>query len=269
MIVDVNCWLGHWPFRHLRDRTASQLLGRLDYLGITHALVSSIDSILYRNVQPANEALAEALAPYADRLFPVATINPTYAAWEDDLEQAAAQLRARGIRLVPQYHGYSLDSPEALRAARECAARGLPVLVAHRIEDPRQRHHLDPGQTVALDQAAALLRAVPDMTLIITNARGLFHSDFVRCPELRGKSWYIDLSLAEVDYQLHRHPADRRNLGRALHYVGSEHLIFGTHLPFSYGASALVKLETMELGPAEREAVRYKTAAQVFSLPIN
>ena len=123
----------------------------------------------------------------------------------------------------------------------------MPVLVAHRIEDPRQRHHLDPGQPVGFGAAAALLRAVPNLQLIITNARGLFHSDFVRDPGLRDKAWYVDLSLAEVDYQLHRHPADRRDLGRALAYVGPAHLLFGTHLPFSYGAPALVKLETLEL----------------------
>lgn len=268
MLVDVNCWLGHWPYRRLRDRTAEELVARLDYLGVTHALVSSIDSILYRNVQPANEDLAEALAPYGDRLFPVATINPNYAGWEDDLDAAAERLCARGVRLIPQYHGYDLDSPAAQRAAAACAERGLPVLVAHRIEDPRQRHHLDPGQTVGFGAAAALLRAVPNLRLIITNARGLFHSDFVRDPGLRDKAWYVDLSLAEVDYQLHRHPADRRDLGRALAYVGPAHLLFGTHLPFSYGAPALVKFETLELSEADRASIRFRTAARLFALPI-
>lgn len=267
MIFDVNAWVGHWPFRKLRENSADGLLKRMDYLGIKCAAVSSIDSILYRNVQPANESLAQELEPHRERLFPIATINPAYVKWEDDLNEAHLQLRVRGVRLIPQYHGYDLDDPEAIRAAAACAERGLPVLLAQRIEDPRQRHHLDLGRVLSLNKAAALLQTVPELTLIITNARGLATSDLVRNPDLHTRRWYVDLSLAEVHYQLHRSVSEMSDLARMIEQVGPDHLLFGTHLPFSYGASALVKLETLPVTEAERDKISYRTSAELFRIP--
>ena len=53
MLLDVNAWLGQWPFRALRDNTPQTLLARLDRCGIDAAAVSPIEAVFHRNVQPA------------------------------------------------------------------------------------------------------------------------------------------------------------------------------------------------------------------------
>ena len=53
--IDLNAWLGSWPFRGLRDNTPDTLIRRLDRAGIGTGCVSRIEAILHRSVQPANE----------------------------------------------------------------------------------------------------------------------------------------------------------------------------------------------------------------------
>ncbi|MCZ6635391.1 MAG: metal-dependent hydrolase, partial [bacterium] len=85
MILDINAWLGTWPFRSLRDNTPKTLVARLDRSGITMAAVSFIEAAFHRHPQSANERLAKAVAPHLDRLIPLGTINPISPHWQDDL----------------------------------------------------------------------------------------------------------------------------------------------------------------------------------------
>ena len=198
MIFDVNAWLGVWPFRSLRDTTPAELVARLGRSGIDMAAVSQIEAVFHRNPQPANEKLAKSVAPFADRLVPMATINPTIPNWRDDLAACAETLGMKGVRLFPQYQGYEASGPETRAVLEACAERGLPVSIPHRLEDTREHHWIDPGKTVGLDQIAELVAAVPTATIIVPNARGFAHSPLWQRTELRDKTWYVDTSLAEV-----------------------------------------------------------------------
>jgi uncharacterized protein len=267
MIYDVNAWLGSWPFRSLRDNTADTLVRRLDRSGIDAAAVSSIDAIFHRNVQSANEALAQAVQPHADRLVPIATINPMYPAWEDDLRVCSEELGMRGTRLFPQYHGYDVAGPEAKRVVTACTERNLPVAIPARVEDIREHHWIDPGKEVPLAGIADLIAAVPGSVVIVPNARGIVGSALWEREDLRDRSWYVDTSLSEFHYTLH-YDVDRASpMSGFFESGGAEHLMFGTHLPFSYAGSALVKLETLPLDPDTREQIAWGTAAKVFGTP--
>jgi len=70
MVFDVNAWVGTWPFRMLTDSTPAGVVARMDEAGIQQAAVSLIEAIFHRNVQPANERLADLIAPYRSRLTP-------------------------------------------------------------------------------------------------------------------------------------------------------------------------------------------------------
>ena len=127
MIIDINAYLGHWPFHPLRHRAAGDLITLMDRKDIDQAVVSSLHAILYKNSQAGNEEMADEIGPHRDRLIPFATINPTYAGWRDDVERCHKELGMRGIRIYPSYHGYSLSdrsSVDLLAVAGEQAASG-------------------------------------------------------------------------------------------------------------------------------------------------
>lgn len=267
MIFDVNAWLGAWPFRQLRDNTPETLVARLQRCGVNAAAVSQIDAILYRNVQPANERLVEAVAPYKGILIPLATINPNYIHWERDLQECHEKLGMRGVRLFPDYHDYPIDGPLARKVVEACAARNLPVQIPMRIEDYRGRHRVDPGRAgVELGRIANLIAAVPKATIMVTNARGIVNSPLWQRADLRSANWYVDLSLAEVHYQLHRDVRYARDLGLFIEQGGADHLLFGSHVPFSYLGSALVKRATLPVSPETLENISYHYAASIFGL---
>ena len=266
MIFDVTAWLGVWPFRSLRDNTPADLVARMDRSGIDAAAVSQIEAVFHRNPQPANEKLAASVAPFADRLVPMATINPTIPNWEDDLAACTDGLGMRGIRLCPQYQGYEVTGPETRAVLEACAERGLPVSIPHRLEDTREHHWIDPGKAIGLDQIADLVAAVPAATLIVPNARGFAHSALWQRTELRDAPWYVDTSLAEVHYVLHRDLSRTRELSEFIDQGGAKHLLFGTHLPFSYAGPALVKRAVLPVDDDTRAEICWRAPRRVFHL---
>jgi hypothetical protein len=107
MLIDTNCYLGSWPFRLLRHRTAEGLARLLEQAGIEQALVSSLDAVFREDCHSCNIELLQAVArwpgkpagpPKADgrlkaggqrqagKLLPLAVANPTYAGWQQELE---------------------------------------------------------------------------------------------------------------------------------------------------------------------------------------
>ena len=257
MIFDINAWLGSFPFRSLRDNTPEKLLARMDRSGIDGAAVSMIDAIFHRNVQPANEQLAEMVAPHEGRLVAMGTINPTYEQWEDDIRICQEDLGMKGIRLFPVYHGYSVDGPEARGVLSACVERSLPVSIPGRIEDPRQRNWMDPGETVSASGIANLMASVPGATVYIPNLRGgMGNLPMWRNEAVRDQAWFVDLSLSEV----------HGGLDLLAKQSGGQHLIFGTHMPFSYPGAALVKRQVLHLSPEEMAHVSAGNALRTLGI---
>ena len=89
MLIDINAYIGNFPFRTLRDNTPEKLIARLDRCGIQMAAVSSIDALFHRHPYSANEKLIHDLSPHQDRLIPIGTINPLSPHWEDDLQECS------------------------------------------------------------------------------------------------------------------------------------------------------------------------------------
>ena len=257
MLIDTNAWLGSFPFRSLRDNTPDALIARMDRSGIDKAAVSQIEAIFHRNVQPANEKLARDVEGDADRLIPLATINPTYEKWEDDLKVCQETLGMKGVRLFPIYHDYPVDGAEGKAVLKACKDRGLPVFFPSRMEDPRQRNWMDPGKTVDANGVANLMKAVPGATVVVSNLRyGFSRLPLWHDEELRDQSWYMDFSLAEF----------HNDLGPLADESGSRHLVFGTHVPFSYPGCALVKLAQIEVDDGAREEIMHGNAEKILGI---
>ncbi len=267
MIIDINAWLGSFPFRALRDNTPETLLARLDRSGIQMAAVSFIEALFHRHPQPANERLMRDIEPHHNRLIPLATINPLSPHWEHDLD-ACLSMGMKGVRMYPPYQGFAANGPEAQRVARKCAERDVALFVPNRLEDSRQRHWMDAGKEIGLNQIADLVAAVPKATLVVTNARGIARSPLWKRADVRTGNWYIDLSLTEIFYGLHRDVKLMRDLADMIDEGGANHVVFGTHLPISYAGPALVKRAQLPVNAETLENISYRTAAKLLKLDV-
>ena len=167
-LCDVSTHIGSWPFRKLEFTEVEELIKKMDKLNIAKAAVCNTHSILYKNSQRGNEELFEDVKKYPDRLFGVATLNPLYIKARQDLEICARDFGFKALRLVPAYHNYSLNCPEAVEFAAAAGELGMALVVPNRIVDMRQRHWLDVEVNIELDEVIALSTALADVKIIAT-----------------------------------------------------------------------------------------------------
>ena len=272
-IAEANAYVGHSVFRQL-DCSPEALVTYMDEKGVDRAVVSSLQAVTYRNVQSANEELAAAVDGYEDRLLPLATINPSYPAWREDLDACVDDLGMRGVRLLPGYHAYDLDDPEVVDCLDRCADRDVPVFLAAALEDQRQRHPVTDLPGVAKDRyddeqadnLISLLHESPEADVVVADAWShvwrinesiTAHRDgiFLRQRERSGETYFVldDLWMWYVDQGR-----------RIVDEIGPDRLVCGAQLPHKYFESYHAHLEHLPLDEADKRRVRSENLLSLF-----
>src|SRR5699024_5398235 len=101
MIIDINTYIGSCAFRRIRHNDAAGLFKYLRNAGVDRAVVSCINSVLYKDTQEGNLQLIEDIKGYEDYFIPFAIINPRYPEWKKDLIYCIDKLGMKGIELYP------------------------------------------------------------------------------------------------------------------------------------------------------------------------
>jgi predicted TIM-barrel fold metal-dependent hydrolase len=248
VIVDCNVSLGHWPFARLTVETARELSVHLQRHGIERALVSSADAVLFPEPEECNERLRSALEGFPS-LLPVPVLNPRTAS-------AAVILAGPGLRavkLIPNYHGYSLSDPRAVAVCREAARRGVPVMVQMRMEDERGHYELLKVPGVGVEDVTALASAVPGLTLVALCPYFAEARTLAKVPGI-----LVDISFTEVP----------DTLAQLCAAVPASNILFGSHTPLSYTGAAVAKLASAEIGEKERQMIGSGNAIRVLHLDL-
>lgn len=259
MIIGYVTSLGNFAFRHVPDSDPAGLADLLDAEGIDRALVSSLETIMYRNVQKGNELLAERIGPFNDRFIGAAVVNPIYAEPVEDLRVCIEKWHMRAVRLLPNYHGYSLNDPRVGHLLAACGELQVPVSIVFRVEDERQRHWLiDPGRVDA-EQAAAQIAQFPQVNFVLERARfGEVKSVLKTAPD--ASNLFVETS---GRFLLGPPSAGLREVIDA---IGPERVLFGTDMPLQYGRAAILKIESLELSRQQKENVMGANAARLLTL---
>ena len=257
MIIDLHAHLGHYPFRRIRNNTAPGLLDLMDRNGIDKAVVSSLNSVFYRNVHEGNRELRAETQPAADRLIPLATVNPMYAGWEYDMDEAILAWGWKGVYLVPGHHRYRLNDEAGQAVLRRIAQLKVPVVLPQRLEDRRQQHWMDTAEDLRFDDVAAALKPLPELKVILLNWQGL-DGGKIREAGL-AKRVLIDMTRLSVTL--------RKDIPRLIDALGVGAVGFGTHIPMTYPGPALLKLQIRGfLSSADRERIAWRNATEFLGI---
>lgn len=261
MLVDVNAYVGHWPFLQLPYHNCEGLLGRMNRFGVDVSVVSNLNGIFYKNTQSANNELYNELKSkkqFADRFIPFAVINPDYAGWRDDLETCTSDFGMKGVRIFPQYHDYDLNHPQCVELLKRARDKGLPVAISLRMVDTRQRSWMDLDKEWSLKDIMPALTAVPDGNYLVVNIANSMNLS------------KEDLMLVQKSNVLF--DTSGRALGNPapeLTRFGKNKFAFGTHAPVLDYLTGLLRIEAMrpdEADDATKELLRSGNAKRFLKL---
>jgi hypothetical protein len=254
-LVDTNAALGQWPFRHHPLAPASALARKLRLLGVTSAWTGNYDALLHKDISGVNQRTATDCQRHgAGILVPVGELNLALPDWREDLRRIVEVHRMRVVRLHPNYHGYGLDSPEFGALLELAAGLRLLVQITVAMEDERTLHPLMAVPPVDTGPLATLLPSIPGARAQLLNAfratRGLALGSLAKA----GAVFEI-ATLEGVE-----------GVAKMLDTLPAEALCFGTHAPFFYPESALLKLKESPLTPDQLEAVRHRNAGRLMAV---
>lgn len=249
-IIDTNVSLFQWPFRRLPLDSTEALIRKLRSLGISQVWAGSFEGVLHRDVTGVNQRLADVCRQY-DELRPIGSINLSLPDWEYDLQRCIDEHRMFGVRLHPNYHGYTLDDSRVSRLFELGTAARLLIQIAAEMEDPRTQNLILQVPAVDLTPLPKLMRDHPDARVQILNhnPRPQWLKELADIPGV-----YFDTS--RVD--------GTDGVPRLVNTVPSGRVLFGSHAPFLIPDAALIRVhESGILDDAGLSAVLSENAMRV------
>jgi uncharacterized protein len=262
MLLDINAYVGHWPFKQLQYNTCSKLLDRMNKFGVDVSVISNMNGIFYKNTQSANDELYEELksdSRFKDRFIPFAVINPIYAGWRDDLEISITKLGMKGLRVYPKYHDYEVTDPSFIELVKLARDRGLPVSIDIRMVDSRQRSWMDiplfEGNAAvkfdiitkewALKNIVPIVREVPDAKYIIVNLANDLHLNEEDENLFKKADILFDTSGRAI--------RGENTLSELLKKFGKEKFALGSHSPILDYLSGRLRIESLSEAEADEQ----------------
>ncbi len=256
-MIDFCCDIGNYAFREWPADNVVSTLPLLERAGIDKAVVASINAITYVSPQPANEILmADIKANDPDgRLIPYAVLNPIYPGWEHDMEDCR-EMGFKGLKLYPNYHGYQVDDPPALRMINKATEFGWPVMVTVRIEDERHHHPLMKVNPTPFNSIVWACRQAPDATIILSGGNS------GETPNFLAATAELPNCYAELSYV--------KGPICALHGLverfGSKQMLLGTHMPFVYPGCGIIKITEADISEEAIADITVNNAAAILGL---
>lgn len=244
-ITDVAAWIGAYPFRGATPRTVEALERRMAALGIGHAIVSGFESLFWEDNLDAFDWWRSQLKSSRLELWPV--VNPSRPGQLARLRRVLDQRRAegtriRGLRLLPNYHGYRLwdaSTADLMQLAREA---DLVVQVFQRIADERW-HWMLKVPPVPDDELVMLVNQFPDNRILISG----HNMPQLLAPSMRRHaSLYVDISRVRTpEYAI----------PRLIEQAPWERLVMGSLWPIQIIEATLWQVQAVELEPAIRAGI--------------
>lgn len=251
-IIDTNVSLFQWPFRRLPLDNTQALVKKLQELGINQAWAGSYEGILHRDISTVNQRLTDECRRYP-QLVPIGSINPTLPDWEHDLQQCRQKHQMPGIRLHPNYHGYTLTDPRLLALLKQATATGLFVQLAVSLEDIRTQHESMQVTDVDLTPLSDLAAKVPGLRLQLLNTK--LRPDLINKLSQAPGIFFDTARVESTD-----------GVPELVKRLSAGRVLFGTHAPFLIPEAALVRVsESSILDWADLNSVLAANATQFFS----
>ena len=244
MILDINGFIGRWPFWPLRVSGAAEVAEQMRQWGIERAAICSTRS-LFVHCADGNAETAAACREYPQRFVGFACVGVA----DGPLDAYAAGFR--GMRLYPQHHSYHPLYADFLdRMLEDAAARQWPVLLPLRTLMNWGMPQLDLG----------VMREVvvrhPGNRWILAGINYLHELEMALDLMRRCENVHLETSCI-MGFQAISKIVDRCGFGRVL---------FGSAAPLQHGGAGLEKILRAKICEEAREAILGGNARRLLRL---
>lgn len=284
-IIDTYVYLGRWPHQRLAADEPGELMAMLRRNHISCAWVGSFDGLFHKDVAGVNERLAKMCTvlqvvglptdsharrsksgdssaappkrdPFTPRLIPLGSVNPTLPDWEEDVRRCHESFKMPGIRLHPNYHGYTLDDPRFGRLLEIASDRGLVVQLVARMDETRHRFLNPQSERVDLKPLAALIGKFPRLRLVVSNG----HSS----SDDAGTNALLEMEQLYFDFGRASTVTEIRQL---MEKASPNRVVFGSCAPLHSFEPMLIRMRDLISDIDALRAVAYANASRLLPLP--
>jgi predicted TIM-barrel fold metal-dependent hydrolase len=234
--IDVNTYVGGYPFRHVPHPDPSALGRVLEREELEEAWVGHLPSAFYRDPTPGNRELFAQLEK-STKLRPVPTVRPDWPRWQEQL-RAAVDAGAPAIRAYPPQWGLGPHDPAMRELALAAGELDVPLLLTVRFEDLRQRHSLDVAGDLSAAAVRSLARAGDRVRLVVTAAgREMIEEVHWSLTSVEQERVLWDISW------IWGPPED--HLAKLFRTVGSRRFVFGSQWPLRLAQNPRANLDLL------------------------
>ena len=254
-MIDTNVSLFRWPYRRLPGDEPEMLVSGLRDRGVTQAWAGSYEALWHRDMAGVNARLTDVCHRIGQNyLLPFGCVNPKLPDWKEDLRRCHEVHRMAGIRLFPNYHGYSLADPLFVELVSRATDLNLIIQIAMSMEDMRTQR----TATAPVDPAplADVLQRPPRARFVLLNYGGWTDDDAGEsiAKIRKAENVYFDIAMNE----------GVGGLARLVAATSPSRVLFGSHSPFFIFESAWLKVLSEALPPDQERAVLEKNARSLL-----
>ena len=252
-MIDVNVSLSRWPFRRIHGDEPQDLVAGLRKRGVKQAWTGSFDAIFHKDMAGANSRLAGDCRRFGQgTLIPFGSLNPKLPDWQEDFRRCHEEHRMPGIRVYPNYHGYTIADPAFAELLHLAAEHRMILEIALSMEDERTQNPLMRVPNVDISGLPDLLKKEPKARVILLNADHL-HGGQLIDKLLDAGDVCFDLSMVE----------SVGGVARLAQKVSVERILFGSNYPLYYFESALLKVREAGFTAGDKAAVLERNALRL------
>lgn len=246
MRIDINAFLGRYAFRKVPGGSPSSLLETMDRIGIDRAWLSNLSAILWKDPTEGNSVVYLAAAQQP-RFRAVPAVHPGLPNWKSALDEAV-QRQAPAVRADPTFYGIDPAGSAMRSLGGACGELSIPLMMAVRLEDGRQRHPHDHAPELTPPDVRSILRADARVRLIVTHA----DRDFIEQVHFGSTPQEAERILWDICW-IWGPPED--HLALLLKTIGVKRFAFGTGMPLRLPENSIAKLDLLELDAKDRALI--------------
>ena len=231
------------------EGTLSDTREKQEDFGVTLTVIQQIATKPSQQITVNNWAAAN----QKDGLVFFGSVHPDALDALDELSRIK-EIGLKGIKFHPDYQEFFVEEERVFPLYAEIERLGLPLLF-HAGRDP-----LSPDLVHATPKGISkVAKSFPNLTIIAAHLGGMERSDEVEKYLVGLPNVYFDLSMAHTF-------CDLSQAERIVKTHGTDHILFGTDLPWGTAEQTLGLMEKLHLSEADFQKIRYQNAYKILKI---